>query len=255
MNRRIVFAASILMTLGFTACKTSSKTPPATGDNSMVSLDWNGTYSGILPCADCEGIETLIELNTNKTYTLKTKYLGKSDQVHSSNGTFTWNTEGSKITLSGDHPNSYQVGENKLFHLDQSGNRITGNLADKYTLMKQLNGLTEKYWKLTELMGNPVTKSENMQREAHLILRTEGNRVNAHGGCNSMMGSYELLPGNRIKFSKMASTMMACPDMSIEDQLKKVLEMADNYNLDGDKLVLNRARMAPLARFEAVYLR
>jgi hypothetical protein len=32
----------------------------------------------------------------------------------------------------------------------------------------------------------------------------------------------------------------------------KALNTADNYNVDGQKLVLNRARMAPLARFEAV---
>jgi heat shock protein HslJ len=70
-----------------------------------------------------------------------------------------------------------------------------------------------------------------------------------------MMGTYELQPGNRIRFTKMAGTLMACQNMEIEDQLRKVLEMADNYNLDGDKLVLNKARMAPLARFEAVYLR
>lgn len=255
MNRTIVISAFLLFALAFNACKTTTKTPTVSGDNSMTSLDWNGFYSGILPCADCEGIETRLELNLNKTYTLKRRYLGKSDQVFTNTGTFSWNTEGSKITLSGNNPDSYQVGENKLFHLDQSGNRITGDLANKYILMKELNGVTEKYWKLTELMGKAVTQSGTMQKEAHLILHNEGNRVNAHGGCNSMMGTYELLPGNRIKFNKMASTMMACPDMSIEDQLKKVLEMADNYNLDGDKLVLNRARMAPLARFEAVYLR
>jgi len=46
---------------------------------------------------------------------------------------------------------------------------------------------------------------------------------------------------------------MACPDMTIEQGFLKAINSADNYNLvDGQKLVLNRARMAPLARFEAV---
>ena len=27
-------------------------------DNSQNSLDWEGTYKGIIPCADCEGIKT-----------------------------------------------------------------------------------------------------------------------------------------------------------------------------------------------------
>jgi heat shock protein HslJ len=60
---------------------------------------------------------------------------------------------------------------------------------------------------------------------------------------------------NRIKFSKMAATMMACPDMEVEREFLQVLETADNYNLIGDTLVLNRARMAPLARFENVFLK
>jgi hypothetical protein len=52
----------------------------------------------------------------------------------------------------------------------------------------------------------------------------------------------------------MASSMMACLNMEVEEALKKALEMADNYSVsaDGKYLSLNRARMAPLARFEAV---
>jgi heat shock protein HslJ len=61
---------------------------------------------------------------------------------------------------------------------------------------------------------------------------------------------------NKIKFSKISATMMACMDASVretESQFFKVLEMADNYYVTGDTLQLNRARMAPLAKFEAVY--
>ncbi len=35
--------------------------PMSTGDNSQNSLDWPGTYTGTLPCADCEGIKTEIK--------------------------------------------------------------------------------------------------------------------------------------------------------------------------------------------------
>ncbi len=48
----------------------------------------------------------------------------------------------------------------------------------------------------------------------------------------------------------MASTLMACPDMELEREFMKVLYTADNYNFDGKTIVLNKARMAPLARFE-----
>jgi heat shock protein HslJ len=42
--------------------------------------------------------------------------------------------------------------------------------------------------------------------------------------------------------------------MELETQFLKVLEMADNYTIAGDNLVLNRARMAPLARFKSVVM-
>ena len=67
------------------------------------------------------------------------------------------------------------------------------------------------------------------------------------------MGSYELKEGNLITFKQVASTQMACNDMNIENQFKEILERTDNYSILGDKLSLNKARMAPLARFEAVY--
>jgi copper homeostasis protein (lipoprotein) len=239
----------------FFACKPASKTisPAAKPDNSMTSLDWNGTYYGILPCADCEGIETVIQLNKDKTYYLKRKYLGKSTDIHEISGKFSWNSNGNKISLEGISPGTYLVNENRLIFLDINGNRITGDLAAKYVLDQKAPGITEKYWKLTELYGKPVHVTDNMKKEPHMILRAGNNQVNLHGGCNSFTGSYELKPNNKISFGKFAGTLMACPDMEVETQFLKVIETADSYILEGDKLVLNRAKMAPLARFEAVY--
>jgi heat shock protein HslJ len=90
-------------------------------------------------------------------------------------------------------------------------------------------------------------------REVHIILKKQDNRIQGFTGCNNLMGSYELREGNLISFKGLASTKMACPDMSIENQLNEVLGRVDNYSILGDNLSLNKARMAPLARFEAVY--
>lgn len=110
--------------------------------------------------------------------------------------------------------------------------------------------ITGKYWKLVEINGQPFTGGTN--KEPYIILKVEDHRVNGTGGCNAFSGGYALQAGNRITFSQIVSTEMACPDMAIESSLLKVLQMADNYNLRKDTLILNRARMAPLARFQAV---
>lgn len=107
--------------------------------NSQNSLDWQGTYKGVIPCADCEGIETEITLNADLTFTLKTKYLGKGDgKVFQETGSFVWDKTGGIISLEGlkGRPSQYKVGENRLIQLDMEGNVITGDLAEKYVLTK-----------------------------------------------------------------------------------------------------------------------
>ncbi|HQW69502.1 MAG TPA: copper resistance protein NlpE [Flavobacterium sp.] len=106
--------------------------------NSQNSLDYLGMYKGVLPCADCNGISTNIILNKDLSYEIITVYLGKREKIHREKGTFTWNKEGNTIILNEikNAPNQYFVGENTLIQLDMEGKRITGELANKYVLVK-----------------------------------------------------------------------------------------------------------------------
>jgi uncharacterized lipoprotein NlpE involved in copper resistance len=109
------------------------------GDTSQNALDWNGVYKGVLPCANCEGIETELSLLLNGTFVLKTKYLGKgSGEINEIKGVFSWDESGSIVVLSGlDYsPNEYKVGENQLFQLDRQGEVVKGDLASLYILKK-----------------------------------------------------------------------------------------------------------------------
>ena len=102
------------------------------------SLDWDGTYKGTLPCSDCEGIETELQLNKDMTYAKTTRYLGKKVSIPSTaHVTFIWK-DGSHVFLQGltNEPSTYFVAENKIFQLDMQGKKVEGSLADKYTLTK-----------------------------------------------------------------------------------------------------------------------
>lgn len=227
---------------------------PDPAHSSRNALDWAGTYKGVLPCADCEGIETIVTLGGDGAYSTRSRYLGKGDgNSFSTQGRFTWDDRGGSILLSGDQPARYLVGENRLIRLAQDGSRITGALADHYVLVKMDESITEKYWKLVELHGKPVPA---LDREPHFILSAQDNRISGYAGCNGFGGSYTLdEKTSRIRFGQMASTMMACDKgMDVERGFHDVLRQADNYSLNGDSMTLNRGRMAPLARFEAVYL-
>jgi len=111
----------------------------ADGHAANTALDYAGTYKGVLPCADCEGIETVLTLDNENNYTLKTTYLGKDAAAVEKSGTYAWNKAGNTVILDGitDAPNQFFVGENQVFQLDKEGNRITGDLADKYILRKE----------------------------------------------------------------------------------------------------------------------
>lgn len=148
MKTNVFFTLMAILVLSFNGCGNNNKNarnndnPPAVADaahNSRNSLDYEGTYTGTMPCADCSGIDVELTLKGDD-YTLKTTYQGKEDMGQNSfteTGKYAWNTSGSIITLNNDNSQQYQVGENILFALDQNGQRVTGNLADMYILKKK----------------------------------------------------------------------------------------------------------------------
>ncbi len=111
------------------------------------------------------------------------------------------------------------------------------------------NDITGKTWKLTELNGQPI-KLKNPKNNPYFKLNTEGMRYEGHAGCNGFGGTFEIKPEvMRIKFNQGMSTMMACEDLDIENRFTKAVLAADNYSVNGNTLTLNKARMAPLAKF------
>uniref|UniRef100_UPI004047ACCC copper resistance protein NlpE n=1 Tax=Roseivirga sp. TaxID=1964215 RepID=UPI004047ACCC len=148
MNKSLCYIA--LLALFTTACSEASKestavntaqvqTEAATtvpvGDTSQNSLDWAGSYEGVLPCASCEGIQTLITLQSDNSFVQETVYLGKDEKIFKLIGKAVWDEKGQKITL--DDGTQYLVGENQLIMLDTEGKRITGDLAANYVLKKK----------------------------------------------------------------------------------------------------------------------
>ncbi len=256
MKTKLFKIIIVAFVIGVVACNSSQK--PNTnksitvGDNSMVSLDWNGTYQGILPCADCVGIRTQLTLNNDLTFVLMTQYSGKNDSVFKEVGKFVWNENGSSITLDNKNKQAYQVGENILFHLDKSGKRITGDLSDRYILEKEKAEISGKYWKLVRLNGHKIVPGK---REPFIQFATENSLVGGNNGCNNFSGSFELTDTNRIKFSKIMTTKMACVGINTEEQFMIVLENTTSFALTANELILQDENETSLAKFEADFFK
>jgi len=222
--------------------------------SSKNSLDWEATYQGVLPCADCEGIQTVLKINYDSTFVKSTKYLGKKDTVFKDKGMFAWDKTGQIITLNKDKHEQYFIGESQIWKLDENGKKITSDLAQNYVLKKDGLQITDRHWKLVELNGQKVDYDKKKGIQPYLILRPdEDNKVYGNAGCNRFFGTFELLEGNQIQFSKLGATKMYCSNMDTEKQFLEVLSKADNYSLDGETMTLNKAKMAPLAKFEVAY--
>lgn len=110
--------------------------------------------------------------------------------------------------------------------------------------------LENTYWKLVRLGDQPVQVAAQ-EREPHLILQAESRRIAGSGGCNRLIGGYEL-EGEQLTFGQLATTRMACPDvMELEDAFLRALELAAQWNILDDHLELYDRTGRLLARFEA----
>jgi heat shock protein HslJ len=114
------------------------------------------------------------------------------------------------------------------------------------------NGMVEKYWKLAEVSGKPVPA---LQGEPYLVLKADG-RVIGFTGCSDFAGAYKVDAATaHIAFGQVLSIKVTCPGgAATEKAFLDALWQADNYSLEGGRLILIRARTAPVARFEAGFL-
>ena len=137
MKKTVYTLTVMAFALCLCACASNQPAVVDMADNSENSLDWAGTYTGLIPAADAPGINVTITLNPDLTYEMRYEYIDHPDSNFTDTGAFTWDKDGSVIKLDAAIvPPYYKVGENQLTQLDMEGNLITGALADNYLLKK-----------------------------------------------------------------------------------------------------------------------
>jgi uncharacterized lipoprotein NlpE involved in copper resistance len=103
-------------------------------------FDWSGVYHGFLPCADCKGIKMTLALNPNNdSYILMSQFIGKSDREIVEKGKFAWGDTNKTVVLTprnGTQTRQFLVGDNQLTQLDNNGNLVTGETAERYVLRR-----------------------------------------------------------------------------------------------------------------------
>lgn len=239
----------------------ASSAAPGPAQPSVLSA-LPATFVGTLPCADCPGIQYQLNLNADHTFTSRMTYEERNSSADDS-GRWELSDDGKSVVLHGGRGStqrfSLQVVET-LRMLDAEGNEIKSKF--NYELRRAsdfapLGGgaaagatLENTPWKLTRL-GDISVSAPSPQREAYLLLDPKNHRVSGSGGCNRLMGSYEL-NGEQLKFGQMAGTMMACPEgMDTEQAFLKSLGQVIKWKITGRNLDLFDADGKVLAHFES----
>jgi heat shock protein HslJ len=64
--------------------------------------------------------------------------------------------------------------------------------------------------------------------------------LSVSGGCNTMTGAWQIMSGNHLLVSQLASTQKACADdlMTLDNSVTQVLNSQPVVALDGDKMSL-----------------
>jgi uncharacterized lipoprotein NlpE involved in copper resistance len=206
-------------------------TKPADMHNSRNSLDWAGTYEGVLPCADCPGIKTRLTLNQDGSYELSTQYLDRQPAPQVVRGQFTWNAGGNAVALDAKGGGQqFSVGEGRLSQLNRDGTPVMASSANRVlTLVSPAASATPAAADTVKTLESHrwtlESASDGQGRRIEAISPGPGRafvfgfadaRLHVQGGCNQLTGGYKVSVEGQLKVGRMAATMMACEPLAMQ---------------------------------------
>lgn len=201
---------------------------PVDSHTSRNSLDWAGVYEGVLPCADCPGIQTRLTLGSDGTFERQTRYLDRETLPRTERGHFSWHASGNAILLDahGDGQ-QYAVGEGRLIQLNRDGsrpdpqtpNRVLTRVSGQATAGASLGQTLENHrWTLVSATDAAGRRNDTLFPVADhpFVFNFSGAGLSAKGSCNSLRGQYRIDAAGQLNVGRMAATMMACEPASMK---------------------------------------
>lgn len=100
--------------------------------------------------------------------------------------------------------------------------------------------ITTSTWLLQDENGTVV--SYNGQEVSLSFYKADGIKAFGFGGCNQYSTNVNLTP-EKMEFGEILSTMMACPEMEVEEAFTDLLTLVDNYEINGRELKLYQGKI------------
>lgn len=253
MKRFIQFLSVIIVIAALVVLYTNKGKVPKLLKNPLLV----GTYYGILPHSEYDGIETVFTIKPDSAYILKRKYLGKSDEIFIETGTIKRKENSNKIALFEDSdPDQlspkWMKFDDKIFQiLDVNGNVIKGEMASKYTLNKSTMPLVEIKWELNELYGKEVPMRTGSSYP-YFMLELIDNTISGSGYCGGVSGKYKLTGDNLMTISDPNITSRQnCRNSRSDADFLRALKEVRSYKQQLGKLLLLDKNNRIVARFSS----
>jgi heat shock protein HslJ len=281
----------VLSAVALAGCQPEKPTDPAVAPSSEPtpapvvdmhtsrnSLDWAGTYEGLLACADCAGIHTQLTLAQDGGFEIVARRLVRDAAPTSERGQFTWEPAGNVIVLgTAGAEQRFAVGEGRLLRLEAGQTQPAWQRAEAVLLQSPAAGhgtrqglgetLEDHRWLLVNATDATNQRLDALFPDPERSFEFEfaESRLHVHGGCNGLRGAFLIDADELLEVTGGMSTMMACeaPLMAADaalaalmaEPLETVLVRGAQPTLvlltkAGDALVLT-GELTPEARFGA----
>ncbi|UUW08797.1 META domain-containing protein [Flavobacterium plurextorum] len=93
-------------------------------------------------------------------------------------------------------------------------------------------------WVLEELNGYKVFASDFQKEMPRIEINSTENRFSGYGGCNAISGQIFYEKGI-LRFTRVLSTLMACPQGNKESEFTKSLQSTTTYSIENNRLTLS----------------
>ncbi len=134
------------------------------------------------------------------------------------------------LTLS--KANTYNVKNDMLNVYDKSGKKILSFIKNQNVAANQR---LHDIWMATSINGGPINRMVTVPR---MEINLTEMKIYGTDGCNEYNGTIEKSSDKDLKFGRIASTRMMCPEMEVADRFNKAMNTVASYKLDGLKLYL-----------------
>lgn len=131
MNKKVLSLVAVLSLLTLAGCKNQNQTHSIVAESAAALKPMQQSYRGVLPCADCEGIDTSLFLDASGTWIMNQAYQGR-EATYAAYGTWARTADRLILTDSEGEKTYFLPKDDSLVMLDAGGRPIPSSL--NYTL-------------------------------------------------------------------------------------------------------------------------